>query len=421
MATLARQRLESPPSRVLQQKRIDGLMNLQKAAQTISSILDLDVLLDVIINRITVDFGCVEAGIFLADRERNEFVVSAVRGCTVNHKGTRFPLTEGISGQVLATGKAWYAPDVRLEPHYRPCEAATRSELIIPLMVREHIIGVFDTSHHELDAFPAGQIELLKALAGHIAVAIDNARRFQEQRQEKERFAAEQQEARRIQEALFPKTAPQAPGFEIAGQCLPAGAVGGDWYDYIALPDGRVAAVLADVSGKGMAAALLMSATRAIVRSLAQVSASPGEILGRVNRMLLEDFPSERYVTMVLAVMDAERREVTLANAGHPWPLFWDGSSTRCLCTETGFPLGLLPCDFAERTVAMPAGSKLLLYTDGITEAQNPAGEEYGVERLEEDLANSAATPASLLGEVRAFVNGGAAGDDTTLVLIKSL
>ena len=420
MATVVQQYYEPPLSRVLQQQRIDGLMNLQKAAQTINSILDLDVLLDVIINRITVDFGCVEAGIYLADREREEFVVSAVRGCTVNHKGSRFPLAAGISGQVFATGKAWYAPDVRLEPNYQPCEAATRSELMIPLVVRGNAIGVFDTSHHELDAFPPSQIELLKALSGHIAVAIDNARRFQEEKQEKERFAAEQQEARRIQETLFPKNAPQVPGFEIEGQCLPAGAVGGDWYDYIALPDGRVAAVLADVSGKGMAAALLMSATRGIVRSLAQVSDSPGEILRRVNRMLLEDFPSERYVTMVLAVVDATRREVTIANAGHPWPLLWDGKSARCVCTETGFPLGLLPCEFGERTIAMPAGSRLLLFTDGITEAQNPAGEEYGVERLEEHLGRSAVTTASLLAEVRSFMNGRGAGDDTTLVLFKS-
>src|SRR5438046_1211849 len=143
------------------------------------------------------------------------------------------------------------------------------------------LLSLQQAAHHDVDACPRAQIEILKALAGHIAVAIDNAQRFQDERRQMQRVHEEQDEARRIQENLLPRTAPSLPGFQLEAECVPAGAVGGDWYDYIPLSDGRVAILLADVSGKGMPAALLMSAVRAIVRFLAPLTSGPGEMLSR--------------------------------------------------------------------------------------------------------------------------------------------
>src|SRR5207302_6796909 len=134
------------------------------------------------------------------------------------------------------------------------------------------------------DAFPKAQIEILKALAGHIAVAVDNAQRIQHERRQSQHLREEQDEARRIQLGLLPRSAPVLTGFQLEADWVPAGAVGGDWYDYIPLSGGRVAIVLADVSGKGMPAALLMSAVRGIVRSLAPLASGPGEVLKRVNQ-----------------------------------------------------------------------------------------------------------------------------------------
>src|SRR5262249_35824874 len=160
----------------------------------ISSILELDELLDTIVNRIAVEFGCIESSILLV--EGDEFHLAAVQGCTQCRKGERWPVTEGLSGQVVATGRAHYAPDVTQELHYRACEPDTRSEIIIPLKVRDRIIGVFGASHHEVNAFPRAQIEILKALAGPIAIAVDNAQRIQNERRQIQRLHEEEDESR---------------------------------------------------------------------------------------------------------------------------------------------------------------------------------------------------------------------------------
>src|SRR5205807_8703537 len=250
--------LLAPSPAIFQQRRVDVLVSVQKAAQQIGSILELDELLDTIVHRIAVEFGCIESSILLVDGD--QFHLAAVHGCTQSRKGERWPITEGLSGQVVATGKAYYAPDVTQELLYRACEPHTRSEVIIPLTVRERIIGVVGAAHHDVDAFPRAQLEILQALAGHIAVAVDNAQRIQHERRQIQHMHEEQDEARRIQQNLLPRAAPSVPGFQLEAEWVPAGAVGGDWYDYIPLADGRLALVLADVSGKGMPAALLMSA-----------------------------------------------------------------------------------------------------------------------------------------------------------------
>ena len=407
-----------PAPAVFQQRRIDALVSLQKAAQDIASILELDDLLDTIVHRIAVDFGCIESSILLV--EGDQFHMAAVHGCTQAKKGERWPVTEGLSAQVVTTGKTHYAPDVSQELHYKACEPETRSEVIIPLKVRDRVIGVFGASHHELDAFPKAQIELLKALAGHIAVAVDNAQRIQRERRQTQQLNAEQDEAGRIQRNLLPKSAPSLPGFVLEAECVSAGAVGGDWYDYIPLPEGRWAMVLADVSGKGMPAALLMSAVRGMVRSLAPIAGGPSEVLSRVNQMLLEDANTGRYVTMVYGVLDPARRSFNYASAGHPWPLLCHGSDVRPLHTDAGLPLGLLPCDFTEHEVKFCHDFRLLFYTDGISEALNRDEQEFGSGRLMEFVGSHDCNVSKLMQAVHEFSGSRCLEDDATVLLLRS-
>src|SRR5919108_51364 len=224
------------PARPLRRDQVDELLRLQKAAKKISSILDLDQLIDQIVNDIAVSFGCVETNIFLKDDLRQDMVLAGVCGCTQHGKGHGLKIgKEGIVGYVAATGQMRYAPDVSKDAYYMACKPGTQSEVAIPLEVDGEVIGVFTASHHELDAFPAEQLRLLQALCSHIAVAVRNARRFQQERLEKERMNREVQEARVIQEALLPKSPPSIPGFSIEGVTIPAGVVGGDWYDFIPL------------------------------------------------------------------------------------------------------------------------------------------------------------------------------------------
>jgi phosphoserine phosphatase RsbU/P len=408
----------APPPAIFEQRRVDALVSLQKVAQQIGSILELDELLDMIVHRVAVDFGCIESSVLLVDGD--EFQLAAVHGCTQSMKGERWPVTEGLSGQVVATGNAYYAPDVTQELLYRACEPHTRSEVIIPLKVGDRIIGVFGASHHDVDAFPRTQVKMLKALAGHIAVAIDNAQRIQQERRQMRRLHEEEDEARRIQQNLLPRTAPSIPGFHLDAVCVPAGAVGGDWYDYIPLADGRLALVLADVSGKGMPAALLMSAARGIVRSLAPLASGPGQVLARVNQMLLDDFPTGRYITMIYGVLDPPRRTLTFASAGHPWPLLCHGDKVRSLHTDAGMPLGLLPCEFTEHTVQLCRDFRLLFYTDGISEALDRHEQEFGSTRLAEFVAAHDCNVSRLMDAIKDFRGKCSLKDDATVILLRS-
>src|SRR6266481_4206966 len=253
-------------TRDLQFHQVEDLLKLQKAAQKITSILDLDQLIDKVVHEIASSFGCLEANIYLHDEPRAELILAGVCGCTTHEKGQILKVgKDGMVGHVAATGQMRYAPDVRKDPYYIACEESTLSEVAIPLLVDGKLIGVFSASHPELDAFPAEQLRMLQGVGDHIAVALHNARRFQREQQERQRMTRESQEARTIQQALLPKASPYVPGFAITGLSLQAGDVGGDWYDFIPLDDGRWGLVLADVSGKGTAAALLMSATRGML------------------------------------------------------------------------------------------------------------------------------------------------------------
>jgi phosphoserine phosphatase RsbU/P len=459
---------------VARSRFLDQVTRIQQAAQRITSTLDLDLLIEQVVSEVAGSFGCVETAIFLRDFEANDVVLAGVRGCTAHGKGARLEIgKQGMVGWVAATGETRYAPDVREDPFYIECEPGTLSELDIPLKVRGQVIGVFSTTGLELDAFPLEQRQLLEVLAGHIAVAIENARLFRQERLERERILDDAREARRIQQALFPKSSPLVPGFTIQGLCAPAGAVSGDWYDFIPLSDGRWGLVLADVSGKGMAAALLMSATRRLVRSLAEAMppqrslprpagrkagrrqhypsggqlslglpgedagsdqlslthvesgrepvagvANPGELLARINWSIMDELPAGKYVTMIYAVLDPVRRTLTFANAGHPWPLLVDADGARPVPTGEGIPLGLRPGRYSEETITLAPGARLLFYSDGITEASY-GEEEYGTDRVIAHLSRPDTCAETLLEDVRAFCRG-SFSDDATVMLVRA-
>src|SRR5438093_8478517 len=357
-------------TRDLQFHQVEELLRLQKAAQKITSILDLDQLIDKVVHEIASSFGCLEANIYLHDEPRAELILAGVCGCTSHEKGQTLKVgKDGMVGHVAATGNMRYAPDVRSDPYYIACEESTLSEVAIPLVVDNRLVGVFTASHPELNAFPPEQLRLLQALCSHVAVAVQNARLFQRERQERERMSREAHEARIIQQTLLPKSSPYVPGFVISGLSVPAGAVGGDWYDFIPFPDGRWGLVLADVSGKGTAAALLMSATRGMLRSLAEANCSPAEVLTKLNHLLVDDFPAGKFVTLVYAVLDPTTSTVTFANAGHLHPLLIDRADVRFLDVERGLPLGLSCGDYSECQISLSQGSRLVFYSDGITEA----------------------------------------------------
>jgi phosphoserine phosphatase RsbU/P len=406
-----------------QDQRIEELLLLQRVAQRINSILDLDVLLEEVVTDVAQTFGYSRSGILFKDEKSNELVIAAVSGWTVNFhvKGDRFKIGEyGIIGQVGLTEQTYYAPDVTRDPYYQVSEESTKSELDIPLKVHGKLIGVFSFQHKDYDAFPESRIQLLEALAGHVATAIENARLFRNERKEKDRMARELEEARAVQRSLFPNHTPELSGFEISGLCVPCYEVGGDWFDYIPLGDGKLGLVLADISGKGMAAALLMASTRSILRSAAIRYSSPAKVLNELNVVLIEDFPKSRFVTMIYAVLDPISKTVTFANAGHHPPLISDGSGVSILKFESALPLGIKDFQFSDYQIKITPGSRLLFYSDGISEAMDPFYQEFGTNRLIKLFTSETSSVQNILEEVQKFCGDNPASDDITLLMIKA-
>jgi sigma-B regulation protein RsbU (phosphoserine phosphatase) len=403
--------------------QLRDLFLLHRVAQRINSQLELEPLLEDIVSDVALTFGYSRAAVLLADTERHELVIAAVRGWTANvHKrGERLPIGRyGIVGHVAETGETYYAADVSTDPFYQVSEPLTRSELDIPLRSAGDVIGVFNVQHTDAHAFPPERIRLLEALAGHVGTAIVNAQLFASERREKQRLLREQEEAQRIQQHLFPRESPSVPGLRIAGVCLPCRAVGGDWYDFFQLPHGRLGIVVADVSGKGMAAALLMSSTRSILRLVAADGAPPGVVLQRLNRVLLADFPTGRFVTMVYVVVDLTDRSLSLAVAGHPPPLLVAADGVSFLTASAGLPLGVQDGEYPEMDVRLQPGTRVVLYSDGVTEASRDL-EEYGPARIRARFVDRLTTVATIVDDVRRFTGTDVLVDDLTTLTIDAV
>jgi sigma-B regulation protein RsbU (phosphoserine phosphatase) len=398
---------------------VPTLVKLQRAAELISSSRDLDQLLERVVNDIACSIGNVEVSVWLRDLETGDMVLSGVRGCSLHRKGSRLKIgCQGMVGHVAATGRVRYAPDVRLDPYYLPCEPETRSEVNIPLKAGGEVIGVFSVDNDQTDAFSSEQLHILQTLAGHIASAVENVRLFQLERLANQRIHREEEEAGAIQQALFPKAFPLAHGFAFEAEWRPAGIMAGDWFDFIDLGGTRHGVVLADVSGKGMPAALLMSSTRAALRAIVRLNYSPGETLARLSSTLSDDLPSGKFVTMIYGILDSSSREFTFGSAGHPPPLLMKGEPAF-VRVEPGLPLGLGGCLYPEHTVLLEAGDRLLLYTDGVTEAMNADYQEYGPARVIEHFLRPDASVKGLLEEARRHGSGSDLTDDSTALLIR--
>src|ERR1700691_2235477 len=414
--------MNTGPTNQVLERRVRELLLLQETAKKVNSLLDLEKLLDEIVGSVAEAFGGNRTAVLLQDDARNEMEIIALRGFSNVHlKGYRFKVGgEGMVGHVAATARMHYAPDVRKDPYYVISESTTRSEVDIPLISRGKLIGIFNAQSSSVDAFSPEQIDLLRALADNIAIAIENARLFRQERLEKEKALREQTEARHIQRALLPEQDPVISGYAIDGFCLQLNAVGGDWYDYVDLGDGFWGIALGDVCGKGMAAALLMLATRSLFRSAAEGLQSPSEVLVRLNQALLKDLPEGRFVTLVYSILDTRRAIVRVANGGHPYPIFVRKQTNITeLKTEEGFPLGLMQSEYPETELSLRTGDRVLMYTDGAAEAMNGAGHEYGTSRLMKSLQKPGVSAHSLLTEVQEFASSGTLSDDATAIVLR--
>lgn len=273
--------------------------------------------------------------------------------------------------------------------------------LIAPLVSSGELVGLLNLGprmstqeYSQEDAYLLNNLTLQAAPALRIAQL---AEQHKAEALERERYGQELRVARLIQQTLLPKTRPQLPGWQVSSYYQPARAVGGDFYDFLEYPDGRMAFVIGDVTDKGMPAALLMATTRATLRGAAQRFLSPGEILMQVNNILVPDTPESMFVTCLFAVLDPQSGRLVYANAGHNLPYrYLDGTVEEL--HATGMPLGLLPdMIYDEVETRIEPGEGLLLYSDGLVEARNVQKELFGNSRLAGILAKSSLKDQALL------------------------
>jgi sigma-B regulation protein RsbU (phosphoserine phosphatase) len=302
----------------------------------------------------------------------------------------QMPLNQSITGAAAAERRTIRVEDARLDPRYLKADSdvEVRSELVVPLLRQDRLVGVLDLESTEPRAFTAEHERLLNILGSYIAVALENARLFEEARENQARLQSDLDMAREIQQQLLPSGAREVPGLDLATAYVPARELGGDFYDLLPYGIGRLAIAIGDVSGKGTAAALYGSLAIGILRELVHDrEASAAEMLTLLNGRLLAARLDARFIAMQFAIYDAALRELNVANAGGTLPiLIRDGAVGEVRIT--GMPLGLLPeAEFDEARLALQPGDIVVFASDGIHEAMNKDQEEFGIERLKAVLA----------------------------------
>ena len=304
-------------------------------------------------------------------------------------------------------------------------------KLVVPLVTQGELIGLLNLGPRLSDQDYSGEDRrLLESLAAQAAPAVRVGQLVREQEVEirsRERLESELAVARLIQQNFLPRSLPALDGWGVAADYRPAREVGGDFYDFIELPDGRLGIVVGDVTDKGVPAALVMAATRSVLRASAQRLIEPGAVLRRVNEHLCPDIPENMFVTCLYGVLEPATGRLVFANAGHNLPLVaLDGETSEL--RARGMPLGLMTgMDYEETETVLEPGSQLLLYSDGVTEAHDPLRDMFGGPRLGDVLADAGNGPgsaliATLLDRLAAFTGDAAEQeDDITLVAIRRL
>ena len=403
------------------------LATLYEIGKETASILDLDDLLQRVAEIVKRVIDYEMFGILLLDPAQEELVLRKAVSFGASREKTRIKLGEGLCGWAALHREPVLVGDVLEDPRYLRLIPETRSELVVPLIHQDRLVGVFDLESPELNRFSDEHLKILTPLASQVAVALENARLYDELVRREARLHQELSIARRVQRGLFPEECPSGPGWEASAHFLPARELGGDLYDFYEIGEGILGLAVGDVAGKGVPAALYGAFASGTVRARAFAEQDPAELLARVNRTLRRRGVEGLFCTLTYARFDFPAGRVTLANSGLPFPLHYRAASGRCQAIEVaGLPLGAFAeATYEDQTVTLGPGDVLVFHTDGLSEALGSTG-DYGIERLRAQVEANAQLGAPRLGEkiiedVGLFLGERATLDDVTLVVVKIL
>ncbi|MCX6566055.1 MAG: SpoIIE family protein phosphatase [Candidatus Aminicenantes bacterium] len=385
----------------------------------------LEYVMDLIASHLPMDRGA----LFLKEDVPEKLVPRAVRISNPQLQSGPMQISRGLvdmaASQKLSVLTTDAAEDPRFAGRQSIIDMGLHSAMCVPLETGKETLGVICAERvSSREPFTDEDLRLLTLMANLAAVKIENARLVEDglvrDRMERElRLAAE------IQRGLLPKDCPSCGDFEIAAESMPSLHVGGDYFDFISLPDGHLGATIADVAGKGVSASLLMASLRAALQSEARPGVDPADLARKLNDFIFRSSASNVFITFFYGELDPVAGEFRYVNAGHNPPLLLSASGIQWPLEGTGMALGMLAgSDYGEGRVSLVPGDILVLYTDGISESRDPSGEEFGIDRIVKTIRRAADKKAleivaALFSDLREFSGGADPEDDRTVVVIK--
>ncbi len=402
------------------------LAALAKAASTLINHYPVAELLEQVID-LTLDTVTAERGALLLRTEEGDLEVKTVRG----YDGDDVQISSTLMTEVLDKKQAVLTVDAQTDDRFENAHSiliqGIRSIICVPLWNNREVIGLLYLDQRvKGEAFSENDLRVTGLIANLAAVKIENVRLLEEQI-EKKRMEEQLALGSKIQRGLLPSSAPQVPGYEICGENISCFEIGGDYYDFIKKRDGKVAIMIADISGKGVGAALLMAVLQASLRTLIHTAAEPAVLVGQLNDVLVENSPENKFATLFYAELDPDRHELEYVNAGHN-PMLVAAGGEVDEYGSTGPIVGLLDeVEFDSRRISLAEDGVFLLYTDGISEPENASGEEFGDRRLADVLRRHAHLPGkelirTLRDELEIFQAGDEGlHDDSTVVVVRRI
>ena len=430
-----RDSIQALVDRIFFRKEYDYGTIVERVSGAMTNLLDLNQILKHLVQTFTQDMFVDTSSVLLLDTEGNTYRVYLADGENQKEiEKVAFRRDEPMVEIVEQERKELTKYDLLEDPKYakvsKPCARnfeALQASLIIPLTYQERVIGLLSLgSKKSGKVFNREDVDLLRTLAHQGAVAIENARLFQENL-EKQRMEEELNIARELQMSMLPATCPEIKGFLIAASSLPAREVGGDFYDFFAMGPDKAGMIVGDVTGKSVSGALVMSAARSVFRMLSEEAFSVEEIMIRANRRTKSDIKSGMFVALLYAVLNSKDLTVSMCSAGQTQPIHRSHQTGEARLVETEgdtFPLGIIAeADYRETQLRLAPGDMLVFYTDGIVEAMNDQKEIFGFERLIEVIRQSDTTNAEMLlklilDRVDQFAGEAAQHDDLTIIVV---
>ncbi|MBI5876929.1 MAG: SpoIIE family protein phosphatase [Chloroflexi bacterium] len=408
--------------------RLQSLRLIHDINADLTSTLNLNRVLIASLERIQQVLGTEAGSILMLEGDELVFKV-AVGEASDRLNPFRIPKGHGLAGWVVENARGVVINDVQHDPRfYSNVDAGTgfitRELMAAPLIMNGRVTGVVEV-FNKPGGFSDADLDLLSTIGSSAAIAIENARLY-EVAVEKGRLERELQVAHEVQANLIPRETPRVPGWSFAAQWQSALEMSGDYYDFVSDDPARVGVVLGDVADKGMAAALFMALTRSTMRASAAGSASPALALARTNRLVAADSANGMFVTLCYAQIEPASGALRIANAGHPAPILYRAASGDVVeLTRHGIALGVIDdAEYVEESATMQSGDILLIYTDGVTDALNARGEDFGHDRLLETVRDFCRrTPADLHAKLsstlKQFVGATPPADDMTFVIVR--